>query len=557
MILRVFILGAFLAGAAALDATVAGGPVRLNSIGFPPDAPKRATVVVPDGARATEFTLRRAGTEEVVWRGQLGPTVRSTATDTDESVRVADFSAFRETGRYQVDVPGAGRSPEFVIGRDAWNEAYWLVARGLSLWRCGSPTGVHGEWRGQVFAHGPCHLEDGWLDHAGGGHVRRSATGGWHDAGDYNKYIVNAGYSLGLLFKAWEHFRPRIERVALDLPAAERANTVPDLLDEMRWELDWFFTMQAEDGRVHHKLSQLDFRYWGAPDQDVTPRYFTTWSTNATAHFVAVMAMAARHYAEFDAAFGERCLAAARRSWACLERHPENVKPEQEAFKTGAYDVPDAAGRLWAAAEMWATTRDPKFLAEFERRAAKEEFTLRGPTWGDVRDFGLATYLENEAVGRDAQLVARLRSQLLAQADRIVAVAGAHPYGRPLGGEAGTWYWGANGDTASQTFLLHLANRIQASAERRGAAAHAIGFLLGRNFHGRSYVTGLGHQPPAHPHDRRGEPAWPGYLVGGGHPTGRSWVDEMADFRQNEIALNWNAALIYALAAFVEPPSAP
>ncbi len=555
MILRVLLCAALLATAGSLQATVAGGPVRLNSVGFPPDVPKRATVVGASGGG--EFTLLRAGTDEVAWRGRLGPEVRSAATDTDETVRVADFSAFREAGRYQVDVPGAGRSPEFVIARDAWNEAYGLVARGLTLWRCGSPTGVRGEWGGQVFAHGPCHLEDGWLDYAGGGHVRRPATGGWHDAGDYNKYIVNAGYSLGLLFKAWEHFRPRIERVALDLPAAERANAVPDLLDEMRWELEWFFTMQAEDGRVHHKLSQLDFRYWGAPDKDVTPRYFTTWSTNATAHFVAVMAMAARHYAEFDAAFAERCLAAARRSWACLERHPENVKPEQEAFKTGAYDVPDAAGRLWAAAEMWATTRDPKFLAEFERRAAKEEFTLRGPTWGDVRDFGLATYLENDAAGRDAQLEARLRGQLLAQADRIVATAETHPYGRPLGGEKGTWYWGANGDTASQTFLLQLANRIEASAERRGAAAHAIGFLFGRNFHGRSYVTGLGHRPPAHPHDRRGEPAWPGYLVGGGHPTGRSWVDEMADFRQNEIALNWNAALIYALAAFVEPPIAP
>jgi endoglucanase len=557
MILRVFVLGAFLASAASLFATIAGGPVRLNSLGFPPDVPKRATVVIPDGGGAAEFTLRRAGTDEVVWRGQLGPALRTAATDTDETVHIADFGAFREAGRYQMEVLGAGRSTEFTIARDAWNEAYSLVTRGLTLWRCGSPAGVRGEWRGQVFAHGPCHLDDGWMDHAGGGHVRRPATGGWHDAGDYNKYIVNAGYSLGLLFKAWEHFRPRIERIALDVPASERANATPDLLDEMRWEIEWFFTMQAEDGRVHHKLSQLDFRYWGAPDKDVTPRYFTTWSTNATAHFVAVMTLAARHYAEFDATFARRCLAAARLSWACLERHPENVKPEQQAFSTGGYDVPDPAARLWAAAELWATTRETKFLVECERRAAKEEFTLKGPTWGDVRDLGLATYLETDSPERDAQLVARLRGQLLARADGIVAAAEAHPYGRPLGGERGSWYWGANGDVASQTFLLHVADRVQPSPQRRGAATHAVAFLLGRNFHGRSYVTGLGHLPPAHPHDRRGEPAWPGYLVGGGHPTGRSWVDEMADYRQNEIALNWNAALIYALAAFVEPPSSP
>jgi len=67
--------------------------------------------------------------------------------------------------------------------------------------------------------------------------------------------------------------------------------------------------------------------------------------------------------------------------------------------------------------------------------------------------------------------------------------------------------------------------------------------------------------PPLHPHDRRSggdevDPPWPGYLVGGPNPTARDWNDVLADARTNEFAINWNAALIYALAGFLPPDSA-
>lgn len=72
--------------------------------------------------------------------------------------------------------------------------------------------------------------------------------------------------------------------------------------------------------------------------------------------------------------------------------------------------------------------------------------------------------------------------------------------------------------------------------------------------------VGLGHQPPQHPYDRRSgaddvaEP-WPGYLVGGPNPNATDWFDVEKDFRTNEIAINWNGALIYAQAMFLETPT--
>lgn len=528
-------------------------PVRVNSIGFLPEARKQATI----GAACSEFRIVDAATQAVVFVGQASAPLKTAAGDTDETVQLADFSQVAAPGRYVLDVPGVGRSAEFRIGRDIWTEPYKLVTRAMYLWRCG--VEATGEWRGHTFHHDACHLQDGLLDYVGGpaGAVRPS-PGGWHDAGDYNKYVVNAGVSVGLMFKAWEQFRQRIEPVTLALP--ETGKGMPDLLAELKFEFEWLFTMQAEDGRVYHKVSALDFRYWGPSEKDQSPRFYTPWSTTATADFVAMMALGARHFREFDPALADRCLAAARKSWAVLEAHPTNVAPDLTGFSTGGYDVPDTTHRLWAVAELWETTGEEVLLRDFERRVMTMStgFTHDGPSWGDVRDLALGTYLLSaHGQARDAKLVGHLTRSLDAMTARIVEDARVNAHGRPYGATKASFYWGCNGSVVGQTYLLYVADRLMPDPVYRATALDALGYLFGRNYHGRSYVTGLGANPPEHLHDRRGEPAWPGYLVGGPWPTARDWVDELPDASRNEIAINWNAALIYALSAFVEPDAVP
>ena len=170
-------------------------PVRVNSIGFLPESRKVATI----GAGCSEFRVIDVATAAVVFTGQASAPVKTAASDTDETVQLVDFSALKEPGRYVLEVPGVGRSAEFRIGRDVWMEPYALVTRGMYLWRCG--VEASGEWKGRKFHHDACHLQDGLLDYVGGpaGTIRPS-LGGWHDAGDYNKYVVNAGVSVGLMF---------------------------------------------------------------------------------------------------------------------------------------------------------------------------------------------------------------------------------------------------------------------------------------------------------------------------------------------------------------------
>lgn len=521
--------------------------IRLNALGFLPAMPKQATVT----AKGDDFTVRSVNDGAVVYTGTLtGPFKQQ---DVGQEVWIADFSEVNTPGRYVLDVPGAGRSIEFPIGPIVYDSAYYTAMRGFYLWRCG--TAVKGVHNGHRYAHGPCHTDDAWQDYIGLPDAKRDGTGGWHDAGDYGKYTVCAGVTVGTLFMAWDHFQDRLKTRPLDLP--DTAPGWPDFLKELKWEIDWLLKMQYPDGsgKVSHKLTRLNFSGFIMPEDDKEKRYFTDWGSAATADFVAMTAMAARYFRPYDADYADKCLAAARNSYAFLQANPENKRPDLREFSTGGYSTSDPDDRLWAAAEMWETTGDTAALNDFETRV-KAVRTLIEPNWdwGNVGNLGMLTYLFSGQEGRDPELVERIGKSLLETADEIVEQSRRDVYNRPLGGR---YYWGCNGTVARQTVLLQAAFRISPKPEYIHTILDAIGHLFGRNVYGRSFVTGLGHRPPMHPHDRRSgadgvEAPWPGYVIGGGQRA-TDWKDEQDNYRTNEIAINWQAALVYALAGFTQP----
>jgi endoglucanase len=373
------------------------------------------------------------------------------------------------------------------------------------------------------------------------------------------------------LLRAWEDFAPQIESVPLELP--ESRTGLPELLVEVQWELDWLLTMQAADGSVYHKVSTPNYGGFMSPDRERDQRFVGAWGSSATANFAAVLAMASRTFMRYDTVYADQCLQAALRSYQFLESHPDYHRPPQKGFRTVGYDShSDWDARLWAEAELWHATGEDRFLAAFESRlkgarrgqegAAQTDpnfWARRGPSrevdvdwdWGNVKNLALVGYLFSKREGRDAELVDGVRQSLLAAAEHIVGVAQEHGYARPLGTR---YFWGCNGSVARQAVVLEAARRLTSDARYRAVQLDALNYLFGRNPYGRSFVTGLGHTPPMHPHDRRNragdhsEP-WPGCLVGGPHPQATDWRDVEEDYRTNEIAINWNAALIYALAA--------
>ena len=538
--------------------------IRLNSFGFLPLKEKKASIL--ESASATSFDVWDADSSTVAYTGALTGPVSNP--DSGESLYTADFTSLTTPGTYYIHVTGIGRSYDFDIAWDVYDFDYYTAMRGFYLIRASTP--VYSEHGGDIFQHLGGHTADSDEYYATDPrtHGYRSGTGGWYDAGDYGRYVVNAGITVGMLFMAWEHFSDKIDMVDLDIP--ESGGIYPDFLAEIKYEIDWLFKMAYSDGsgKISWKLTTYNHAAFEMPHLDTATTYFVEWGSAATADFVAMMAMASRIFEPYDVTYASQCLDAARLSYACLTTNAAH-SPDQSDFYTGPYSTSDPDDRLWAAAEMWETTGEAVFLSDFESRAGsygdKTEETF---DWGSVRNLGMITYLLSSRSGKNSTIENDIQNDLLGDANNILSKRNNHGYGRGMGTN---YWWGANGHTARQALLLQVANMVSPNNDYVEAALDTVGYLAGRNMHCRSYVTGLGIDPPMYPHDRRSAAdavaaPWPGYVVGGpnsarqdpvltqtpsGYPPASYWADQTASYGSNEIAINWQAALIYALAGFL------
>jgi endoglucanase len=549
--------------------TAAAAPttaIKVDQVGYLPYARKLAFVLASQ--TATEFLLRKSTDSSIVFRGRLSAPADDA--DSGDRIQTADFSNFNTEGRFYIEVPGVGTSWSFSIGASIYRRAFYLTLRSFYGQRCGTAVDLGPEFRG--FNHAACHLSGAYHSSSGKSGPRAS-TKGWHDAGDYGRYVVNSGISTGELLWTWELFGSRIKNVNLDIP--ESKNSLPDILDEIRWNTDWMLTMQDEDGGVWPKQTSEQFAEFVMPEKDALVSHVIGTgrepykSSAATADFAAIMAIAARVYKPFDAAYAQTCLTAAEKAWVWLEKHPSVVFRNPEGVLTGEYG--DANPRdeiLWAAAELWRTTKkanyESYFLAHYSEQLAA--ITAGPPGWSRVGSLALWTYMLDRAAGKEATNV--IRESSLKTADDIVARTEKNSYRHSL--RTRDYVWGSNGVAANYGVQLIIANAIKPDVRYTAAALENLHYLLGRNTFSLSWVTQLGDNPFRYPHhrpsqaDANSEP-WPGLLSGGPNrsrqdpamkklpdlPPAKMYLDEWESYAANEIAINWNAPLVFLLAALL------
>ena len=254
-------------------------PLRFNTVGYLPNATKQASIPFPFDS----FTIVNALTNQTAFTAQ--PSAPKLNPDTNEQLYTADFTTLSTPGSYKLVIEGQEPSDPFTISDSAFNPALKLAIEAMYLWRCG--TDVHGTHQGDTFQHAACHLHDALGDHAGlAPNTKVDTTGGWHDAGDYNKYVSNAGVTVGVMLLAYQHFPSALASLQLNIPEAN--NQLPDYLDELKFELDWLLKMQRPDGAVYHKVSTLNFGGFIMPENETTPRYLASPSSIATADFAAM-----------------------------------------------------------------------------------------------------------------------------------------------------------------------------------------------------------------------------------------------------------------------------
>lgn len=544
--------------------------VSINQIGFVPAAPKMA--VVPASA-GIEFWVVDVESGTEVLRGPL--TEPQTWELAGETVRIADFSAFTKPGRYQVRVNQTEDSASFSIKDGVYDD---LLKASIKAYYFNRASAALEERHAGPYQRPAGHPDTIVYIHPEAASKLRPARSvvsspkGWYDAGDYNKYIVNSGITLYTLGKALLDYPQVFAELNLNIP--ESQNSLPDLLDEMLWNLDWFETMQdPHDGGVYHKLTTLRFSDALMPHRLYQPRFMMPKSTAATLNYAAVMAFASRIIEPFEKQLPGRAARyrkQAEHAWQWANQHKLQHYVQPKDVNTGLYAriTDDFADEwLWAATELYLTTGG----REYEKAIRLPE-ALTEPDWGEVDALAVYSLLGRNPAGRikvPGKLQGAAEKLLSGAADAMVKQYRQSPYKVPL--VRNDFVWGSNAVALNKAMLLLHAHQIRPKEDYAAAAQALLDYVLGRNPTGYAYVTGFGARSPQKPHHRVSEAdkvsaPVPGFLVGGPQPgwqdqckypsrnPAASYVDNWCSYSTNEVAINWNAPLVYTVAALRQYP---
>lgn len=560
-----FVLFALLvAGCDAIEPANNGAPenrIKLNQLGYLPGAKKIA--IVPD-MNGDEFKVVSTTNNEVVFKGLLSMSMQWPPAS-DDRFRRADFSSLNLPGQYYISV-GLNKSDTFAISDSVYDKVHNAVLKAYYFNRAG--TALTARYAG-AFARKPGHPDTEVMIHKSAESAQRPAGGfisaskGWYDAGDYGKYIVNSGISTYTLLAAYEHFPDFYKNRSLNIPESD--DEIPDILNEILWNLDWMEAMQdPADGGVYHKLTTLNFSGGVMPDKATDQRYVAPKSTAATLDFAATMAVASRVFVAYRNILPTKANAyreAALRAWRWAVAHPKAVYVQPKDISTGAYGdnvLKDEFG--WAAAELYIMTGEQAYIDEFFRlRLNADE-----PGWQNVAALGFMSLAQHCSSVLPSKPCQNTFDAITRTADAIVKDYWQSEYMVPM--VADNYYWGSNNVALNKALMLIQAYRIHRQPAYLEAALSIVDYIFGRNPTAYSYVTGYGHRSPMNIHHRQSyadhviDPV-PGLLVGGPHSgwedkcvypskyPAKSYLDEWCSYSTNEVAINWNAALVYVLAA--------
>ena len=574
--------------------------LHVNQTAYLPEGPKFATLT-SDSTTALPFQLLDSS-GKAVFTGRTKP-VSGIDKTSNENVQTIDFSRFSRPGTGYTLVADGVTSFPFDIAAGPYErlrtdslDFYYTQRSGIAIDDAiapgyARPAGHVGVPPNQGDTAVPCaapkdangdYTGPRWCDYT------LDVTGGWYDAGDHGKYVVNGGISVWQLMSIWERERsaPVTERGKLGdgtLAIPESHNGVPDVLDEARFELEWMLKMRVPAGKpsagmVFHSVH--DQKWTGLPllpSDDPQPRELTPPTTAATLNFAAVMAQGARVFAPYDRAFAARMLAAARVAWTAANSDPIVLQPPG-GVGGGAYDDQDVSDEFyWAAAELLITTGERQFsrFVASSPLSTADIFGERGFDWAHTAALGrldLATVPVRGRERDDASLRNGARRSVVAGAEKYLATQTGNGWGLVYSPSDNQFDWGSNNLVLNNMQVIATAFDLTGNPRYRSAVLQAIDYILGRNAINQSYVTSYGeinsHQQHSrwYDHEERATllPPPDGSIAGGPNsglqdPTAASnlgkcktddkpqfcYIDEVQSYSTNEVAINWNSTLAW------------
>ena len=525
--------------------------VKVNQVGYKPDDMKTVVSMYDDSV--TSFDIIDASTGNTVYTGKFDYSPIASYSKDGDTIR-GDFSDFKEPGTYYISVNG-NDSFEFTIGEDVYNDIAKASVRMLTLQRCGME--LNEDLAGD-FAHPECHTDmarvydtDTLID----------VTGGWHDAGDYGRYVVAGAKTINDLFLTYLEC-DNSDGDDFDIP--ESGNGVPDILDEARYELDWMLKMQAPDGGVYHKVTCAVFPETVMPEEETAELIVCPESTAATGDFAAVMAKASVIYKDYDEEFANKCLEAAKTAYGYLEKYAAD---DHKGFSnpsditTGEYpDKKVSDEYLFAAVELYLATGEQNYLdkaAEIGMLTFKE-----GLGWADIGTYAIYDYLiADDSLKTNTELTDKFMEKFLENVELNYEKSSTDAYASPLR----SYPWGSNMNIGNTGIQFQMAYNVTGDEKYLENARLQLDYLLGINPLGYCYVTGFGSLSPEHVHHRPSQfvgYSMPGMVVGGPNSApddpyaksvllersaGMSYIDNDTSFSTNEITIYWNSPFIYLI----------
>lgn len=522
--------------------------ININQVGYTNDARKIGIFV---GHHGDYYEIKSYDTDETIAMFSLSNIIESR--QTDEYVARGDFSAFDTSGRYYIESSMGLKSNPFIISKDVYNDISKDALRFFTAQRCGFEVN---ESISPDMQHGICHMNDAKMVNSA---EMRDVTGGWHDAGDYGRYVETAVKAVSDLLIGYmiapNGFDDNTNHV-------EEGDGIPDVLDEVRYELEWLLKMQREDGGIYSRAVTQVFPGNILPEDNNEQVYLMLVSTSSAAGFVAVMALASKIYEPFDYKFARRCLDAAIKTNNYLNGAEEYNPVLPKEFSAGDYALADDNYyRFYANVALWFGT-DEKAYLDKAFNLIEGDYDLYNTYWEPLLAYPSFLYLLK--ADKSDSNYEYVYNNFYNYLNGIVDGSSRDAYRNSLNDN---YKWGSNQNVADRAMMLLMGYHLSGRRVYKAVAEEHLDYLLGKNCHNMSFVVGYGERYPHHIHHRitvHNGSEFKGALVGGpnssledelvrnmfeGTETGpaRIYVDDEDSYSTNEVAIHFNSALVFVL----------